>query len=42
VPESGCGIIMMSNGARGDSLSFEILFPAVEEHPWPAGQWRPC
>jgi len=41
VPESGRGIVIMSNGAMGDVLSFEILFPVIEEYRWPTGQWRP-
>jgi CubicO group peptidase (beta-lactamase class C family) len=41
VPESGRGIVIMSNGAMGDVLSFEILFPVIEEYRWPTGQWLP-
>ena len=41
VPESGRGVIIMSNGAMGDVLSFEILFPVIEEYRWPTGQWLP-
>jgi CubicO group peptidase (beta-lactamase class C family) len=41
IPESGRGIVIMSNGAMGDVLSFEILFPVIEEYRWPTGQWLP-
>jgi len=41
LPESGRGIVIMSNGAMGDVLSLEILYPVIEEYRWPMGQWRP-
>jgi len=41
VPESGRGIVIMSNGAMGDVLSLEILYPVIEEYKWPTGQWLP-
>ena len=39
VPETGQGIIIMTNGAMGDVLSLEILYPLIEEYRWPTGQW---
>jgi len=41
VPETGRGVVIMSNGAMGDVLSFEILYPIIEKYGWPTGQWRP-
>lgn len=41
VPETGQGIVIMSNGAMGDVLSLEILFPVIQEFRWPTGQWMP-
>jgi hypothetical protein len=29
----------MTNGAMGDVLSLEILYPLIEEYRWPTGQW---
>jgi len=39
VPASGKGVVIMSNGALGDVLSLEILYPVIEEYRWATGQW---
>jgi CubicO group peptidase (beta-lactamase class C family) len=41
VPESGRGIVIMSNGAMGDVLSLEILYPVIDGYRWATGQWLP-
>jgi CubicO group peptidase (beta-lactamase class C family) len=38
-PESGQGIVIMANGARGDLLSLEILPAVISEYQWPVGQY---
>jgi len=39
VPETGRGVVIMTNGAMGDVLSLEATYPVIEEYLWPTGQW---
>jgi CubicO group peptidase (beta-lactamase class C family) len=39
VPETGQAVVIMTNGAMGDVLSLETLYPIFEEYRWPTGQW---
>jgi hypothetical protein len=35
--ESGQGVVIMTNGARGNLLAMEILAAIENEYNWPAG-----
>jgi len=39
VPETGRGVVIMTNGAMGDVLSLEATYPVIEEYLWSTGQW---
>ncbi|HUU44694.1 MAG TPA: serine hydrolase domain-containing protein [Acidobacteriota bacterium] len=40
-PDTGNGVIIVTNGNKGDRLAFEILAAVIDEYEWPIGQFFP-